>query len=209
MSEKPAGGEAFGHVALIESVESMTGADAIEPGVRGRSGEVNRQYVPSEGVDAPEVQRLVERTLYRQCALLDAKDWQGFIDQFAPDGVYWMPANANQTDWLNEPSIFAEDCMMMMIRQSRLEHPNAWSQAAEWGTSHLVGNVIIESVTDSEIHSYARFQMMEQRREDTRFFAGTYRHHWLRTSDGLRIKLQRVDMVNGQATYDYVLQAWV
>jgi len=25
----------------------------------------------------------------------------------------------------------------------------------------------------------------------------------------LKIKLQRVDMTNGQAAYDYVLQAWV
>ncbi len=201
--------ETLGSIALIESVDSMTGADSIAAGVRGRSLDQPRQYVPGEGVDAPEMQRAVERALYRQGAMLDAQDWQGFIDLFTPDGVYWMPASADQPDWLDYPSIFAEDRMMMMIRKGRLEHPNAWSQAAEWGTNHMVGNLIIESVSDTDVHSYARFHLFEQRRENARHFAGSYRHHWKRTDDGLKIKLQRVDMINGQATYDYVLQAWV
>jgi hypothetical protein len=42
-----------------------------------------------------------------------------------------------------------------------------------------------------------------------RHFAGSYRHHLKRTTDGLKIKLQRVDMVNAQAPYEYVLQVWV
>jgi len=55
----------------------------------------------------------------------------------------------------------------------------------------------------------SRFHMMEFRRDASRHFAGTYRHQLLRTKDGYRIKLQRVDMVNGQGPYDYVLQVWV
>jgi hypothetical protein len=31
----------------------------------------------------------------------------------------------------------------------------------------------------------------------------------VRTPNGLKIRLQRTDMVNGQAAYDYVLQVWV
>ena len=74
------------------------------------------------------------------------KRWQEWIDLFDDDGVYWMPVDAEQTDWLAEPSIFAEDKLMMEIRMGRLSHPNAWSQAPMWGTNHLVGNVVIESV---------------------------------------------------------------
>lgn len=208
MSEKNVN-EAIGSIALIEAVESITGADSIAPGTRGRSSERPQQLLPGPGIDAPELQREVERALIHQAAVLDAQQWQSFIDTFTVSGVYWMPAHSAQTDWLGEPSIFAEDILMMEIRRGRLEHPNAWSQAAEWGTSHLIGNVLIESADGEDIHSYARFQMMEQRREMVRHFAGSYRHHWKRTDEGLRIELQRVDMMNGQATYDYVLQAWV
>ena len=43
----------------------------------------------------------------------------------------------------------------------------------------------------------------------TRHFAGSYIHHLRRTRDGWRIRLQRVDMVNAEGAYDYVLQVWV
>jgi 3-phenylpropionate/cinnamic acid dioxygenase small subunit len=153
-----------------------------------------------------------EGLLFRQAALLDAKRWQDWIDLFDDEGVYWMPVEPGQQGWLSEPSIFAEDKLMMEIRMGRLNHPNAWSQAPMWGTNHLVGNLMIESAGTSDdpvISVYSRFQMMELRRDQVRHFGGTYRHQLVRTSRGLRIKLQRVDMMNGQAPYDYVLQAWV
>jgi hypothetical protein len=51
--------------------------------------------------------------------------------------------------------------------------------------------------------------MMELRRDDVRHFAGSYRHELVKAKGGYRIKLQRVDMTNAQAAYDYVLQVWV
>jgi 3-phenylpropionate/cinnamic acid dioxygenase small subunit len=97
----------------------------------------------------------------------------------------------------------------MEVRASRLLHPNAWSQAAQWGTNHIVGNIVIEAVSNITVEVYSRFQMMEMRRDDIRHFAGSYRHTLLKQGSELQIKLQRVDMTNGQAAYDYVLQAWV
>ena len=97
----------------------------------------------------------------------------------------------------------------MEIRMGRVTHPNAWSQAPQWGTSHVVGNVVIESVTDTEITVRSRFQMVELRRDTLRHFAGTYRHTLVPAGDDFKIRLQRVDMLNGQAPFDYVLQIWV
>jgi 3-phenylpropionate/cinnamic acid dioxygenase small subunit len=150
-----------------------------------------------------------EQLLYRQAAALDEKLWQDFIDLFAEDGVYWMPAQPEQTTWEGVPSIFAEDRNLMRVRMLRLTHPHAWSQAPLWGTSHVIGNVMLESEGGDDVVVRARFHMMEFRRDQSRHFAGAYRHHLRRTADGLSIKLQRVDMVNAQGPYDYVLQAWV
>ena len=150
----------------------------------------------------------VEQLLYAQAAALDEKRWADFIELFAEDGVYWMPAQPEQTSWEGVPAIFAEDRNLMTVRMKRLTHPHAWSQAPLWGTSHLVGNVMVEEQND-EIVARSRFHMMEFRRDASRHFAGSYLHHLRRTPDGLRIRLQRVDMVNAQQPYDYVLQAWV
>ena len=151
----------------------------------------------------------VESFLFRQAELLDEKRWQDFIDLFDEGGVYWMPASPEQTTWDGVPSIFAEDRNLMTVRMKRLTHPRAWSQAPMWGTSHLVGNIVVERDEGEEIVVRSRFHMMEFRRDASRHFAGSYRHHLRRTPDGLRLKLQRVDMVNGQGPYEYVLQAWV
>jgi 3-phenylpropionate/cinnamic acid dioxygenase small subunit len=156
-----------------------------------------------------DVQREVEQFLYRQAALLDDKNWQGFIDLFAENGVYWMPAEPQQTTWEGVPSIFAEDRNLMRVRMLRLAHPHAWSQAPLWGTSHLVGNVVIEKADGDRVVARSRFHMMEFRRDQTRHFAGSYRHDLRRTGKGLAIEKQRVDMVNAQGPYEYVLQAWV
>ena len=209
--------DAIGKSVLIEAVESMTGADSIAPNHLGRGAEGVAMYVPPVPSAAPGPAELalrqeVENLLFRQAALLDAKRWQDWMDLFTDDGVYWMPVEPGQKDWLSEASIFAEDRLLMEIRMGRLTHPNAWSQAPMWGTNHLVGNVMVESAgtgRDQDIVVYSRFQMMELRRDAVRHFGGTYRHRLVRTDQGLRIKLQRVDLMNGQAPYDYVLQAWV
>ena len=156
-----------------------------------------------------DLQREVEQFLYRQSELLHTKQWQPWIELFADDGVYWMPADPAHTHWDGVPAIFAEDKNLMNVRMKRVLHPDAWSQRPLWGTSHVVSNVMVEKNSAEEIVVRSRFHMMELRRDDLRHFAGAYRHHLKRTKDGLRIQLQRVDMTNARAAYDYVLQVWV
>jgi 3-phenylpropionate/cinnamic acid dioxygenase small subunit len=120
-----------------------------------------------------------------------------------------MPVAPEQAEWLDSPSIFAEDKRMMQIRMGRVTHPNAWSQAPNWGTSHVVGNVVIETASESEITVRSRFHMIELRRDNLRHFAGTYRHTLKVHGDAFKIALQRVDLLNAQAPFDYVLQVWV
>lgn len=158
-----------------------------------------------------DLQRRVEQFLFHQAALLDARRWADFVDLFAADGIYWMPATPDQTTGEGVPSIFYEDRNLMTVRVKRLGHPHAWSQMTAWGTSHLVGNVVIakHDPRTGEIEAHSRFHMMEFRNDATRHFAGSYIHRLARAGDGFRIKLQRVDPVNAQGPYEYVLQAWV
>jgi len=197
-----------------------TGAQAIapdhsprtEPSV-GSSRGPSVTPVAARLVTPTDPLREIEQFLYLQSELLDNKRWQDYIDLFASDGVYWMPVSPDQTEWEGSPSIFAEDKYLMEVRMGRVTHPTAWSQAPMWGTSHVIGNVVIESTPGSAPGEpwivRSRFQMMELRRDTVRHFGGTYRHTLVHEHGQLKIKLQRVDMVNAQAPYDYVLQVWV
>lgn len=218
----PNAGPDFEHLLAQEVVieatagEAHTGAQVIAPDHSPRMpSNNNAAALPRAGLltatgASVELQREVEQLLYLQSELLDGKHWQAWMDLFDDRGVYWMPASPEQTDWEGSPSIFAEDKLMMEIRKGRVSHPNAWSQAPMWETSHVVGNVALESVDGATIQVRSRFQMMELRRDTIRHFGGTYRHTLVRDAGGaLRIALQRVDLFNGQAPFDYVLQIWV
>ena len=68
----------------------------------------------------------------------------------------------------------------------------------------------IEAIDGSTIQVRSRFHRMELRRDSVRHFGGSYRHALVRDAGGaLRIRLQRVDLFNAQAPFDYVLQIWV
>ncbi len=218
----PSAGPDFEHLLAQEVVieagdEAPTGAQRVAPdhSPRAPAGTVDSaaNALPKAGLvvaGAGDVQREVEQFLYRQAELLDGKHWQAFIDLFDDQGVYWMPVLREQTEWEGSPSIFAEDKLMMEIRKGRVSHPNAWSQAPMWETNHLVSHVAIESVTATTIQVRSRFHMMELRRDSVRHFGGSYRHTLVRDGTGeLRIRLQRVDLFNSQAPFDYVLQIWV
>jgi len=220
----PSAGPDFEHLLAQEVVieagedETRTGAQrvALDHSPRAplegahRSDSLSRLRQRAGVSATPELQQEVEQFLYLQAELLDGKHWQAFIDLFAADGVYWMPVAPEQTEWEGSPSIFAEDKLMMEIRKGRVSHPNAWSQAPMWETNHLVSHVALEAVSDGEIRVRSRFHMMELRRDDVRHFGGRYLHTLVRDGAGaLKIKLQRVDLFNSQAPFDYVLQVWV
>ncbi len=157
-----------------------------------------------------KIQHDVEQFLYRQAEFLDTKRWQDWIDLFAPDGIYWMPPDASYKTWDGQPAIFAEDKNLMTVRMLRVLHPDAWSQRPLWGTNHVVSNVVIRKLAkNGDVEVSSRFHMLEMRRDDIRHFAGSYLHKLKKTKKGYAIQLQRVDMTNAQAAYDYVLQVWV
>ena len=164
----------------------------------------------ANGAGTHETQHAIEQFLFRQAELLDGKQWKAWIDLFADDGIYWMPPDASYKTWDGQPAIFAEDKNLMTVRMNRVLHPDAWSQRPLWETNHVVSNVSIQKVSKKgDVTVKSRFHMMELRRDDVRHFAGSYLHDLVKTKTGYRIKLQRVDMTNAQAAYDYVLQVWV
>jgi 3-phenylpropionate/cinnamic acid dioxygenase small subunit len=190
--------------------EAQTGAEALAPDHSPRERYRARPLPERSAVRVEaDLQRRVEQFLFYQSELLDTKSWQAYIDLFADEGVYWMPARPEQTEWLDSASIFAEDRQLMSVRMGRITHPNAWSQAPLWETNHVLGNVVIEELGESRIRVRSRFQVQELRRDQLRSLAGVYRHTLLRREEDFKIELQRVDLMNAQAPFDYTIQAWV
>jgi len=157
-----------------------------------------------------ETQLAVERFLYRQAEILDEARWDDWLALFAEDGRYWMPARVDQTEGDGQPNIFWEDIDLMKMRIRRNNHPHAHSQSPHNRLCHVVSNVLIESeAANGDIIARSRFHCAEYLRYQVRSFTGRYRHYLRKTPDGYRIAVQRVDLVNREGPFDYVLQWWL
>lgn len=158
-----------------------------------------------------EIQREVEQFLYTQAEILDERRWDDWLKLFNEDGIYWMPVTEDQETGDGVPNIFYEDINLMKVRIGRVTHPRAHSQYPPNRTSHVVSNVVIESHDEKsgDIVVRSKFYASEFRNDDLRHFAGRYRHHLRQSKDGYRIQLQRVDPVNAEGPFEYVLQYWL
>jgi len=158
-----------------------------------------------------DTQRAAELFIYRQAEILDDQSWNEWLSLFTEDGRYWMPAGRNQEVADGVANIFWEDLNLMLVRVRRNTHPHAWSQSPPNRLSHVVSNVIVEheDAKTGDLIVRSKFQCTEYLRYDQRYFAGKYRHHLVKTADGYRIKLQRVDLLNCEGPFDYVIQWWL
>lgn len=159
----------------------------------------------------PELQMEVEAFLFEQAEILDERRWDDWLALFTEDGHYWMPVTEEQEVADGVPNIFYEDMDLMRVRVKRVTHPRAWSQKPPHKTTHVVSNVIVESADPAtgDLVVRSKFHMVEFRRDAVRHFAGRYRHNLVKTADGYRIRLQRVDLVDGEGTFQYVIQTWI
>lgn len=165
----------------------------------------------ANGAVSAETQRAVEQFLYRQAEVLDERRWDDWLPLFTDDGLYWMPVSEDQDHGEGVPNIFYEDAFLMDMRIKRINHPRAHSQRPPNRMSHVVSNVVIdaEDPATGDIVARARFHVSEYRNDEMRHFAGKYRHELKKTGDGYRIRLQRVDLVNVEGPWEYVLQYWL
>lgn len=158
-----------------------------------------------------ETQCAVEQFLYRQADILDDRKWDDWLGLFTEDGHYWMPVSEDQTVADGVPNIFYEDLDLMRVRAKRVMHPHAWSQQPAHRTSHVVSNVVIEEEEQEtgDVVVRSKFHVVEYWDDRLRHFAGRYRHQLTKTADGYRVRMQRVDLLNADGPFDYVIQTWL
>jgi 3-phenylpropionate/cinnamic acid dioxygenase small subunit len=136
--------------------------------------------------------------IFREAALLDARDWDSWGQLFQADGRYWVPATRGQADAVNHVSLVNDNALLREIRLDRLKNGDAASLQGMPSTSHLVSNIVLAE-SDESAGRYtltSRFVVAQYTSWGTSVFHGSYRHELLREAGELRISLKRVDLVN-------------
>jgi 3-phenylpropionate/cinnamic acid dioxygenase small subunit len=155
---------------------------------------------PVSGIDrAP-----FEQFLIYEAALLDARRFRDWMNLFAENGTYWVPAVPDQKSPFAEASLFYDDRDLMKTRIDRLEHPRIHVQTPPSRTAHLVSNVVIEAANEAqgEFTIGSTFIMVEYRDEAQRIFAGRQHHRLRREGASFRIVEKRVDLINCDSAFE-------
>ena len=79
----------------------------------------------------------IKRLLYRETEYLDQARYDDWLALFTDDCRYWVPAQKEQMDPVNDISLFYEDRDLMEMRVRRIQHPQAHSLANPITTSHV------------------------------------------------------------------------
>jgi ethylbenzene dioxygenase subunit beta len=152
----------------------------------------------------------IEQFLYREARLLDTRQFDGWLDLWTPEGMYWVPHELSQTSPRDHISLFWEDATLRELRVRRITNPRNWSQQPFTRTARIVGNVMIDGTDEAGrliVHSTLS---LTEWRNGQRQLAGLTTHKLESQesqegqagsntgSDGFdwKIYLKRVDLVN-------------
>ena len=151
-----------------------------------------------------------EDFLFQQAEYIDSRDYAGWIGTFSPDAAYWIPARPGDTDPKTQLSYMYDDVPSMVARCERLLDFGTAGQQPITRSSHVVGNVRIgDTTSDGALLVHSRFHVTQFRRDVLTSYAGAYTHYLVATPDGVKVRLQRVDLIDCDGIHDNILQVYV
>ena len=133
--------------------------------------------------------------LFREAALLDARQLRDWLELFAETATYWVPLLENYSDPNAELNLVYDDRSRLAERIDRLESGSAYAQDPPSRTVRTVANIVV-TPCDFGFRCESAFMLYELRGGDVQLLAGRYVHELETTPAGLRIRHKLVELVN-------------
>lgn len=141
--------------------------------------------------------RVIEQFLYREARLADEHDYNGWESLWTDDGLYWVPANGDDTDRMTQMSIIHDNRNRIATRIKQFNTGRRLSQVPASRLRRVVSNVeVLGTEENGDAVVEANFVLVESRERGKEIWAGRYTYH-LRTVDGeLRMSYKKVALVD-------------
>ncbi len=99
----------------------------------------------------PELQHKIEQFLYKEARHLDDEQWDEWLECYAPEASYWMPAWDDDDTVTTDPQkeislIYYPDRQGLEDRVFRIKTERSSATMPDTRTSHNLSNIEIESV---------------------------------------------------------------
>lgn len=147
----------------------------------------------------------VQQFVAHEAALLNSADWRRWLELFTPDGIYWMPLTADQTDARLHVSLLYDDAVVRDIRCRRWQdrHPDTGALSLQPAVRSLryITNVFVRDAPAGlelagALEARASVMYVEYARSVVRQWFGSVTWHLVPTGEKYLIALKRVDLIN-------------
>ncbi len=138
----------------------------------------------------------VEQFLYREARLCDEHRYAAWEALWTDDGVYWVPANADDADPTTQMSVLFDNRARIATRIRQLESGKRHAQSPPSRLCRVVSNVEVLADDGHDVTTTATFVLYESRIRGLTPWAGRVEHVLRRTDDGLRMARKTVRLVD-------------
>ena len=138
----------------------------------------------------------VEQFLYREARLCDEHRFGEWESLWTDDGIYWVPANGDDTDPTRQVSVLFDNRSRIATRVRQLESGKRHAQSPPSRLARLVGNVEVVAEDGDELTVASVFTIHESRARGTTVWAGRYEHVLRQTPGGLRMARKTARLVD-------------
>lgn len=142
----------------------------------------------------------VHAVLAQEAHLLDDRDYDGWLELFAEECLYWMPVDPEAEDGTLRLNVFYDDRPGMEDRIARLSSGSAYTEEPISLTARTISAVqVTEDDRDGGCVVRSNFMLLAYRSRKQRVLGGRYLHRLTRQDDGLRISEKRVTLLGSDA----------
>lgn len=142
----------------------------------------------------------VYELLAREAHLLDDRDYEGWLELFTADCLYWMPVDPLTEDGTLRLNVFYDDRARLEDRIARLNSGSAYTEEPISLTARTFSALQLEETGDAaEIVARSNYLMIAYRSGEQRVLGGRYRHRLVREDGRLRISEKRVTLLGSDA----------
>jgi 3-phenylpropionate/cinnamic acid dioxygenase small subunit len=148
----------------------------------------------------PAQRARVEAFLTHEARLLDERRYAEWIELFTPDGIYWVPANRDDTDPHRDVSLIYDDVRRLRERLIRAESGMFWAQDPPTLCTRLLGNLELRAAQGGYV-ARTKLILVTQRRAHAETYSGTCEHALDDTGSALRIRRKHVYLIQNDAPH--------
>ncbi len=139
--------------------------------------------------------------LAQEAHLLDDRDYDGWLELFVDDCLYWMPVDPESVDGTMRLNVFYDDRARMEDRIARLSSGSAYTEEPISLTSRTFSALRVSAEEADEDGCVARsnFMLIAHRAGRQRILGGRYLHRLIRQDGSLRIAEKRVSLLGSDS----------